>query len=538
MGVERTAGAWGLFACGRRGARTCRGVLWMALWSAAACGSEPDKGVDTREVRNTVTEEDAGKLGGEFRDIQPLDFGIKGGKDAGLDAAMDGPGGGPGDGPGPNSGPNDGPGPSGPDGGPSPASDTDAGAKTDAGSDVEPPSATVHGRIIDYLRNPVAGVSVSIGSSTAMTDDEGAFEIEAVANSYDVVFSVRVAHYGATEVSSWRFEGLTRRDPTLQIYRGNPLRSGNVTYQVDNVTFPLPNDQEIHGGLGGQYMTTATEFSYARIQTSASWEGPTAVQGVGHALHVVYSSSPALPLRYLASDHTPIALSSSSSSTVTFDLGNSGGPLMTDLVEGKVAQRNFADVRNYAYLRFDDDAVIELLEQYSAPDDFSYVTPLLSDAKVVVAVTGEGPGYAAAYSDRVTPGTRDLALSLPTPAVQVSPAAGASEVDGETMFSWNGPEQVYMLRAISVDYYESINVVTSKKQTRLPVPPEGDLALIGGGAYRWSVRTHNHHETVDEATGPEGQLDAFCWGTLEGPVDGPGTHTSSGERGFIATATP
>jgi len=58
--------------------------------------------------------------------------------------------------------------------------------------------------------------------------------------------------------------------------------------------------------------------------------------------------------------------------------------------------------------------------------------------------------------------------------------------------------------------------------------------LYPNSGYAWSVRTHRQLSTMDEATGPDGYLDSYCYGRLQGPPRGSGTHTSSAKFGFTS----
>ena len=92
-----------------------------------------------------------------------------------------------------------------------------------------------------------------------------------------------------------------------------------------------------------------------------------------------------------------------------------------------------------------------------------------------------------------------------------------------------------MFYAESDHFYEAYYVVTADKQATLPVPPRSDLPLSANEPYHWQVQTHNHYATVDDATGPDGLFDAYCYGQLRGPKRGHGTHT---ESTWFAFTTP
>ncbi|MDD9966364.1 MAG: carboxypeptidase-like regulatory domain-containing protein [Myxococcales bacterium] len=407
--------------------------------------------------------------------------------------------------------------------------DATSSLREDSGATEEAPAATVRGRVIDYFRNPVPNVTVLIGDARATTGADGVFTFDEVGETYDVALSVSAPRYSAgLELSGWLFVGLTRRDPTLQVYRGLPLRSGDVSIEVRNVPSPLTDTERIQIGLGGRY--GFSEIS-ARA-SSASWEGPASVQATAHALYWEHDGSSAgRPVRYIAHDVQAVALAAANGSSMTFDL--EPDRVTTGLIEGTVEGALASDRRNAMFLRFRDGASIQLLEQYNAPDSFSYLAPVVSEAALVVAAIGRLPGYSVAYVDGATPGS-EVSLTPPQPATPFAPGDGATGIDASTTFTWNGPDQVYLLRVENDDFYETFWVVTSNKQATIPAAPLTDLTLDHGQAYWWVVSTHHRYGSVDEATGRDGFLDAYCYGELAGPSRGDGSHTESSVFTFTA----
>jgi len=417
---------------------------------------------------------------------------------------------------------------------------SDAGdGGTDGGP---PPDPTVTGKVIDYYRNPIKDVVVKIGESMTTTNAAGEFTVEDVAATYDVALTVSAKRYGATkpEISAWLFVGLTRRDPTLQVYRGLPLVSGNVSITTNN-TFPLPNNDEFELAFGSAYGEYNTNPSGMLYNPSFSWEGPDAINGTVHALRWTNAAGPpAVPSMYLAHQEQAVGLNVNTAAAVTLDL-SSAAPLPSSTVSGTATSPSFADNINAVYLRYSDNASIQLVSDYTAPETFSYTVPSgIANSAIVVATTVNSPSYApfaVAYKDGITPGTTGIAIAVPNPATLLTPSGGSSNITNNDTFKWTGDvDQVYVFHAESVDFFESYWVVTTAKEAHLPSPPTTNLPLLANAEYVWSVSTHIPKATVDEATGPEGFLDAYCYGTIAGPSRGHGSHTVSGK--FLFTTAP
>jgi hypothetical protein len=413
----------------------------------------------------------------------------------------------------------------------------------DGGVDSGPPgSPTVTGRVIDYYRNPIKDVVVKIGESMTTTNASGEFTVEEVAATYDVALTVSAKRYGATkpEISAWLFVGLTRRDPTLQVYRGQPLVSGNVMITTNN-TFPLPSNDELELAFGSAYGEYNTSPSGMLYNPSFSWEGPDAINGTVHALRWTNAAGPpAVPSMYLAHQEQAVGLNVTTAAAITLDL-SSAAPLPSSTVAGTATSPSFADRINAVYLRYSDNASIQLVSDYTAPETFSYTVPSgIANSAIVVATTVNSPSYApfaVAYKDAITPGTTGIAIAVPNPATLLSPGGGSSNITNNDTFKWTGDEdQVYVFHAESVDFFESYWVVTNAKEAHLPSPPTTNLPLLANAQYVWSVSTHIPKATVDEATGPEGFLDAYCYGTIAGPSRGHGSHTVSAK--FLFTTAP
>jgi len=396
----------------------------------------------------------------------------------------------------------------------------------------------VHGKVMDYFRHALSAVDVTIGSQSAVTDNDRKFTLRGVSVPYDVALVVSTEVNGCPARFAWVFQGLTRGDPTLQVYRGVPDRSGGVNITVNNVTFSSSSSQTVatsFAGPDGEFDTTvdATATDYL----SGEWLGPATTQMSAHALLWNYAGSQSLPTMFLAHDAHPVGLSESAAGNVTFDLSASPG-LTNGMVTGTVTNPTSNDRSNQVYVRWDDDAVIQIADDTSATGAFSYVVPALSNAGAIVAAIkgySSSPPFAVAYKDGLVPGQTGIALTIPATPVLVSPADAASGIDGNTTFEWTGSAKVFVFTIDAKKTWDTVYVVTTEKQAQIPSPPIS--AFAASAELTWWVSTHESFVTVDDATGPEGMLDTFGYYfgnsayQAQGPRRGAGSYAESENRG-------
>jgi hypothetical protein len=288
--------------------------------------------------------------------------------------------------------------------------------------------------------------------------------------------------------------------------------------------------------FAGTYGGYDAELTSATVTGSFNWEGPPDVQGHIHAIRLVNSASPALPTSYLAHATAPLALDDNATTSFTLDLA-SAAPLANGVVSGDVTGGGAGTRVNHVFVRFPDDAAVQVLSHYSTADAFSYLVPSIPNASITVAAARSSlayPPFAVAYREGVAPGQDNVDLEIPVPATLGTPAANATNVDATTMFSWSGPDQVYMFAAKRVNFAETYYVITAHKQATLPLAHVSVPGYVANTAYTWSVRTHRPFATVDDATGAEGYLDSYCYDRLRGPRRGSGSHTQTGNSTFTS----
>lgn len=409
-------------------------------------------------------------------------------------------------------------------------SGVDSGGDAGGDGDTEPTDA-IAGRVIDYYENPVAGVPVTLNGVTVMTNATGDFEFESAPPTYSISLSITFPVNGLPQQAGYLFVDLTRRDPTLQVVRGNAVRSGNVMRTATGPSFPLPNNEDIVWDVAGQYGESEGEFTGQTQTSTVQWEGPVEAVAHAHAIHYVSTtSSPIVPMTYLAHDGESFVVNDDVTTSYTLDL-RSSQPLIPATVSGTFTAPTGGTRENHVYVRFPDDAAVKILTDGTTNGGYSFLVPQIAMSSIAIAAThggSFGPPYAVAYVDGVAPGATDVDLEVPVPATPIAPATGATNVDENTTFSWSGDDQVYMFVAREASiYYETFYVITAAKQATLPLSHVTVPALRRNQTYLWNVRTHRRFATVDDATGPDGYLDSYCYGRLRGPRRGAGTHTAS-----------
>lgn len=93
-----------------------------------------------------------------------------------------------------------------------------SGAPTDP-APTKTTDESIHGRVLDGFQRPVPDATLRIGTQMAKSDAMGRFSFDTVPATYDLVLTVSpLPAAGLARHAVWRYEGLTRRDPTVQCF--------------------------------------------------------------------------------------------------------------------------------------------------------------------------------------------------------------------------------------------------------------------------------------------------------------------------------
>ncbi len=399
----------------------------------------------------------------------------------------------------------------------------------------------MRGRLIDFWGHELPGVALEVDGTPTTTDQHGEFEVASVSTEYDVSLVVnagverRVTH-------GWLFQGLTRRDPTLQIYDGLESRSGD--FGVEQTGGSFGESRTLTVGLGSPDGSKVVNVDEGGLGLATMvWRGGSTTVATAHGLLFQADPETSLPNDYLAyAESSPAVLSVDDAADFALDLTPPASSIPTNTLQGSVVPDVGLDRENAVFLRFTSGAAIELARMLSAPDAFSVLVPTISRSSVTVAVSEGGfrdDPFALAHADGLGSGAT-VALTIPEPSTLLLPLAGATDVTTATPFSFRrsgGPGAV-LVRIQRTDYLDTLNVVTAREEITLPEFSVGALAIRPAETYSWVVETHGDQMTVDELAAPAGFLDAFSWNDHSvpaGPHRGSGTFTRSAAQ-YFATA--
>jgi hypothetical protein len=407
-----------------------------------------------------------------------------------------------------------------------PAANGGAGAAADSNT---PMKSEVRGKVIDPYRQPVPEAQVTIGSTTTTTGSNGEFTIPAVDSTYDATLLISYSGSDTLPRYIWRFEGLTRRDPTLQVDIAGEIRSGSVEMRIAGIDFEnLASGETVltsFGGPSGVYETPWTIS--AMVRDLFTWRGPASTRFTAHALRILQAESQIEPSEYVSYDSEQFTLDADGSAQLDLDLARRS-LAVTQRLRGALDKPAGTQPHVDVYLRFADYAAIPVIADDSVGTDFDYHLPSVPAATITAVATLEkGDGVLIAHLDH-TGGDTPVTLRLPAAPALVEPASSAM-VSAETSFKWSGDSSVFVFRARSFDRNDALQVVTSSHEAKLPPAPGYALRP---NDFTWWIETHGTYANMDEATGPDGFLDTCASRRPIGPERGAGSYAESVSRNF------
>lgn len=431
-------------------------------------------------------------------------------------------------------------------GGKGTAGSSTGGVGNDAGAGAggAPAEGTVHGKVIDLWGAPLASVPLQIGDAVATSNAQGEFTFDDVPAHYDVSF--KISGGNPNRDYGWVYQGLSRRDPTLQAYNARQEYEAPIVVKATGVGTPGPTDTitAAFGTPSGETEDADVDSTYAGGETvNVGWLGATSSTGTAHAL--LWSQTSAgnpVPTKYKAYATKPVGLMEGVDDEVAFNL--TPGTVDAGNISGTVSGGS-GDRVNKLFARFESNAVIELMNLPSAPNTFSYLVPTLPKASITVAALA-GAEYGpigVAHADGLQQGDSSTKLAIPVPATVKKPKIGAP-LAANRVFSLtpgagnDGPFVIWIERRDR--QYFSMYVVTAQTDVALPSVLGGTFTLLPqvgetGAEYAWGVETHGDYKTVDDMAGPAGFIDSFgpSWGSSPtGPTRQNGSFTFSGSYPF------
>ncbi len=399
-------------------------------------------------------------------------------------------------------------------------------------------NAPVTGKVIDYLGRVVPGVTVTLGGVSKQTNAQGVFAFPAVPSEYDVSLLVKPVIDSVQGNYYWVYQGLTRRDPTLQVYRALEGQSGVVNTTISNGVFGGLNRTDVaFGSVDGS--VTLEKRTSAVVERAFEWDGPGQTAGTAHGLRWTVDAA-GLPVAFRGYKETPLAISSTAG-TAQLVLDLADVMLNQGTLTGSVTPANAANGREHlVFLRFGSDAWINVVNEVATDTAFSYVVPSLGSGLLTVAAAeSSGAGsYSIVHKD-VAAAQTGVALVVPPAPTLVGPANNATAAIATATFQWATTAKVSVLHVEDNEQYNGVYVVTALQQLKLPTFT-GGFALRSGAIHVWDVQTHGGLDSVDTAAGPNGFQDAFAAAGQRavaepaGPRRGGGSFSISQTRGFTS----
>lgn len=405
-----------------------------------------------------------------------------------------------------------------------------AGSVSDAGAGgaAVTPSGDVHGKLMDRWGSAIANVTILLGSEQVQTDSSGAFTLTDVAEEY----TLRVLVPGTV----WVFQGLTRRDPTLQIYSGRTPRSAYLEVTSAGATKGTNDQLSLAVGAASGSYEYADIGIDAPVTLSLDWDGPATTAATVHGLLWTKNATTKLPVSYKAFDDQSIMLTDDVDATKTLSMAAKSG-IGTGTLSGTATPVADGTRVNSVFVRYTSGGSIQIVNDTPKADAFSYVVPknLATGTTFTLAAwegSYDGP-LGMVHKDGLAADGATGTLQIPAPPVVVGPRAVA--VDTSTSFKYGkgaggGATFLVIIHRITTEA-QKLCVVTAKTSFAVKDLVDSEFAFTSGADYEWWVETHGSFPSVDAMTGTNGFVDEFSMNYIR-PV---GTHPQDGTYAYTTT---
>jgi hypothetical protein len=384
---------------------------------------------------------------------------------------------------------------------------------------------TVTGKVVSDVGKPLATARVRIGSSVAVTDNEGAFRIEGVKTPYDLI--IAVPQIGNQVEHAHVFQGLTRPDPTLPLFlNATQPGSGNATILGDlsgGAGFPNPTDHIAKVGFvsndGFRERSLSEEDGPDFSIRPIFFQGET-TQGTLYAFQYLDNSS----IRGRVEKYTGYA----EKSLELVDEAEFGDQdLSLQPVTTAFLSATLTPPEGFT---LDDTLVgVEL-----GVGEFLPIRDFFPDMGVTYAVPDIGKTLSLHSSTNFLEGRKSeihrggllpnesVELTLPVAPKLLEPANDSEDVNGETKIAWE--ELRGGISIVEFRFFSALNskivVYTKASETRLPdLAPEG-LNPSSKALFNWRVQGFGPHASLDDFASPEATCGVRCNGTGKSYVAG------------------
>jgi hypothetical protein len=374
--------------------------------------------------------------------------------------------------------------------------------------------------VVGVPGNPLAGVTVAIGTKTTLTDADGHFSIPGVTPPYDLTLVAP-----GDPPMAGVYQGLTRPDPTLVFVFFDGLGTPHTGVVAGSVSGgdPIPGAGEFTGAVFSSPETTGlVTLDSKDFSLPLAWFGPTTTNGTVHMLQWKSPERGRPPTAYTAfGTVTNLRVTDGETAAAgTIPLFDPG----TASISGDIVAPAGATVfsKDLA-LEFSDHAILPLGADTSNDSHFAFAVPGNITLTAVVTALAEFFATGTATFRReagIARGATGVSIVLPAPALPSTPADGSTDVSPSTEFRWSlVPGGVHLILFNGTATKPSYYVVTAETSTRIPDLPALGAALPSASRYVWFVVRYAPFASVDEYTGMGSLLPPV--GSLEGSISIP-----------------
>lgn len=381
---------------------------------------------------------------------------------------------------------------------------------TGCGGPSAPSVITVTGRVVDFF-DPVPNVNVLVDGKTTTTAADGTFSVAGVQRPYDVTLSFS----GNSDV--WIYQGLTRSDPTVQIFNLGTQHQASVSasigsapYASNEVGAVFPGGSTLaYGGAGGS--TGSSTIGPGTV----NWSATDPLQVTLYGIRAIVDGS-GNPTSYTG--YGSLAVSLHNADTLTGLSVPITSSVSTGALSGSLtAPSGYTLTDGRAIIRFGSASAGALvgLPLANATPSGSFSNTMLpvgtSISHGLAAQATDGAGdYSLAWG-AVTIPSASANLTLPDVAMPTAPASGATNVAPGTVLGWTTlAGSVYLAEMYPAGSSGTrVYIVTTDTSTTLPDLSVISRALPTGAGYKFAVSTIGPFASMDAAAGQTGMLNTY-----------------------------
>ena len=368
---------------------------------------------------------------------------------------------------------------------------------------------TVTGKVIGQNSQPQSGVPVIILGTTipsVNTDANGNFTISNVTTPYNI------AVVDGADKASLVYKGLTRSDPTLvwpDIALGT-ARTATLSGTIYPASaFPEPATRRARIVFGSPEVAVGAivNSNTGNYSINATWYGPTTTTGTVYTLQWSFDAMTALPTSY-------DGFGARSGISLLDATANPNGNDTLSVVSSSTISGTVTPAAGYTLaakslsVAFANNASIPLATDNTAAGSFSFLTPSLNGATIMIAGSATKSGNSSsAHKVGLSASATGVALSVPAAPELSLPIDATTGVTKSSQFSWSPvPNAVHLLVFQGAAGLPRYLVLTTAASDSIPDMTTAGLGLPASTNYQWSVLALGPFSNLDAAAASSGFL--------------------------------